>query len=552
LRELTVAKKAVGIDIGSHSVKAVVVSKKGSSVVINNFVEVPISPPRSAEPEQLAATVEELSKRLKIGSSLVVTSISTQKATVRNIQIPFSEEEKARQVLKFQTEPHLAFPIEEVIIDFYNTQSAPAGKMKVLLTAIHKGVIQKHLELLSRGQIDPEVVDVDFMAVSNTVVRAEPQLLKGTAMVLDIGASKTIACYIREGELLAVRCITLGGDDFTEAISKELGVSSDEAERIKTGETSDGVSAEDVSQRVSLAIASVRDRLGGELDRTVRYFSSQVGGGTLDKVILCGGSASLPGLDKFLGEALSAEVAVISPSEAIKNGSGEELPFPRFVTAIGLALRGLGQSLCLQNFRQEECAYARPFRRLRKSLALSGALVFGVCSLLVFSLFASLDRYGGRRLSLELLIQTKRATIFPDKTATDVAHMDKLLEEEKDRLTPFRELRRNISVLTIVADLSTRITKDRKVEVSRFEYTKSKLTTPTKSRRRPRTRTETTTWAGTITFRGTVPSVEDHVALRNILENSSYVGEVDDKGTTPASGGRVNFHFILKLKESHS
>ena len=552
MRELTVAKKALGIDIGSHSLKAVVATKRGASVAISSVVEVPLSRSRpAAEPEQLATAVDQLKERLKIGSSLVVSSISTHKTTVRNLEIPFSQEEKARQILKFQTEPYLAFPIEEVIIDFYNTQTAPAGKMKVLLTAIHKGVVGDHLTFLSGAGIDPEVVDVDFMAVANTALHAEPRLREGAATVLDVGATKTIACYIREGKLLAVRCIPLGGDDFSEAVCKELGVSFVEAERMKAEQGAAGDSAQDASERARAAIGSVLDRLGAELERTVRYFSSQAKGGSFDKVILCGGSASLPGLDKFLGETLSAEVTVISPSETIKNKSGEELAFPRFATAIGLALRGLGESLGLQNFRQEEHAYARPFRRLRKTLAISGALGASIAALLVFSLFEAQGRYRAERSQLYVDIETKRRTIFP-KTARDLKHMETLLKEEEDKLTPFRELRRNISLLDVLDDISARVPKEMIVEVTLLNYNRlsPRRLTPVKGTRRPRTKS--TASVGTITLHGTVSSDPEVVELKTVLNESPYFEVLDRGGTRKEASGRTRFQFDLELKETPS
>lgn len=504
MRELTISNKSIGIDVGSHSVKAVVAVKRGSSVIIKSFIEVPISPTEGPPPERVAQAVEELGKQLKVGSEVVVTSVSTQQATVRSLEIPFSEEEKARQILKFQTEPYLAFPIEEVIIDFYDTKSAPEGKMKVLLTAIHKGVIENHLELLSRAAIDPEVVDVDFMAISSTALWADPTLRETSAIVIDMSSSKTIACYIQEGKLLAVRCLPLGSDDLT--------------------------------------------RLGPELDRTVRYFSSQVRGGSFGKVILCGGSASLPGLDDFVRQALLTEVSVISPPDSIRNRAGQEMPFPRFATAVGLALRGLGEAPCLQNFRQEEHAYARPYRRLRKRLATSGVLVFLIAGLLVFSLFASIDRYSSKRGDLNFDRQTKRGTIFPDKTPQSNDDMRKLLEDEKKKLTPFRELRGNILLLEVFEDLSTKIPKEIIAELSLFNYTKSRPPELPSVRNRRRTRSKTEVWAGTLTLRGTVSTVADHEQLLEILEDLEYVGRVEHKGTNPAPNGRVSVQYTLRLK----
>ena len=548
MRELTVARKAIGIDIGSHSVKAVVAVKKGASVVIRNFVEAPIQRNGPAQPEQVGEAVEELGRRLKVRSGVVVTSISTQQTTVRNLEIPFSQQEKARQILKFQTEPHLAFPIEEVIIDFYDTATASEGKMRVLLTAIHKGVIEERLKLLARANIDPEVVDVDFMAVAGAALHANPTLREETAIVIDVGSSKTIACYLQEGKLLAVRCIPLGGDDFTEAISKELGVSFEEAERIKVVESVVHTPEPEVAEKVSRACGSVFERVGPELDRTVRYFASQLRGGGIERVILSGGSASLQGLEKFLSETLSAKVSVLSPSEATKIKVGEEISFARFATAVGLALRGLGEAPCLHNFRQEEHAYPRPYRRLRKRLVISAGLAVGTAALLVFSLFASIDRNSARRSDLNFRIQTKRSTIFSGKTPRNNDELEKLLEEEKKMLTPFRELRESVPPLEMLRDLSMRISKDMKVELSDFNYTKSSLPDLPIIRTRRPSGQSTPSWSGSVTVRGTVSSVGDHVNMKKILEGLDYIAAVEDKGTSEASDGRVNVVFILRLK----
>jgi type IV pilus assembly protein PilM len=550
LKELTIAKKAVGIDIGNHSIKAVTLAKKGSSVSIKSFMEIPISRDGEPEAEQIARAVETLGTRLKMGSEMIVTSVSTQRATVRNLEIPFSEAEQARQVLKFQTEPYLAFPIEEVIIDFCDTQTAPEGKMKVLLTAIHKGVIKEHLELLSTAQIDPEVVDVDFVGIVNAALWAVPGLRETSAIVINIGSSKTVASYVQEGMLLSTRCLSLAGDDFTQAIREKLAVTFEEAEQIKTAYTPAGGDATDErSEQVAEAIRSVLDRFSVELDRTVRYFSSQAKVGGFDEIVLCGGSAALAGLDRSLAESLAAKVSILSLPDTSAATSEEAIDYSRYSTAIGLALRGLGESPCIQNFRQEEHAYARPLRRLKNRLLVSAALVLGVIGLLVFSIFDSLARYASRKADLTFQIQRKRSQIFPEKTPKSNAEMEKLLEEENKQLKPFRDLRGDGSLLAVLDDLSTRIPQQMKVEVDLFNYVKASPPALPTARSQRRTVSRGPAWAGTITLTGTVSSVADHVALKKILTESEYVVVDRDKGTSPAAGGRIGFDFTLKLKE---
>lgn len=547
MKELTISNRSVGIDIGSRAVKAVVAAKSGSSVSIKSFIEVPIQRNGAPQTEQIAAALEELGSRLKIGSEVVVTSVSTQQTTVRNLEIPFSDEEKARQILKFQTEPYLAFPIEEVIIDFYDTKTSTEGKMKVLLTAVHKGVVENHLNLLARAGIDPEVVDADFMAVASAALWAEPRLTEESGIVMDIGDSKTIACYIEAGKLLGVRSLTIGGEDFTTAVAKELGVSFEEAEQLKTRKPPAGASP-DAEQNVSQAINSVFERLGPELDRTIRYFSSQARGGSFNRVFLSGGSAALSGLDKFLSESLSAKVSLLSCPEGVKGDFADPATFSRFATAMGLALRGLGESPCHQNFRQEEHAYARPLRRLKKHLIVTAVLPVLIAGLLVFSLFASIERYKSRKADLNYETQKRRRTIFLGKTPPNNEAVRKLLDEEKNTLTPFRELKGGISVLQVIEDIATRLPAGMTAEFSLFNYTKSRpsdLPTLGQPRRTPKT---TPSYDATVTLKGTAPSVPDYIRLKEILEELDYVAALEDKGTTDAGGGRVNVEYILRLR----
>ena len=547
MRELTVSNRSVGIDIGSRAVKAVVAAKSGSSVSIKSFIEIPIERDGPSQTQRALLALEELASQLKIGSEIVVTSVSTQQTTVRNLEIPFSDEEKARQILKFQTEPYLAFPIEEVIIDFYDTRTSAEGKMKVLLTAVHKGVIENHLNILAQAGIDPEVVDADFMAVASAALWAEPLLTRESGVVIDIGDSKSIACYIEGGKLLGVRSLTIGGEDFTAAIAKELGVNYEEAEQLKTGKRPAGASP-DAQQKLSQAINSVLERLGPELDRTIRYFSSQARGGSFNRVFLSGGSATLNGLDKFLSESLSARVSLLSCPDDVKGDFASPATFTRFATATGLALRGLGESPCHQNFRQEEHAYARPFRRLKKHLIVTAVLPILIAGLLVFSLFASIERYKSRKADLNYEIQKRLRTVFLGKNPANNEAVRKLLEEEKNTLTPFRELKGGISVLQVLEDIAARLPAGMTAEFSLFNYTKSRpseLPSAVQSRRTPRT---TPSYEATVTLKGTVPSVPDHVRLREILEELDYVAALEDKGTTDAGGGRVNVEYILRLR----
>ena len=133
--------------------------------------------------------------------------------------------------------------------------------------------------------------------------------------------------------------------------------------------------------------------------------------------------------------------------------------------------------------------------------------------------------------------------------------MRTLLTEEEQKLTPFRELGRNVSVLEVLNDLSERISKDMKVELTLFDFKKARPRQVVSGGRRPRTvrAKRTPQGAGTIVLKGTVSSDVEKVELERVLNESPYFGEVDDRGgVLPDPSGRRKFHFSLELKERPS
>jgi hypothetical protein len=159
------------------------------------------------------------------------------------------------------------------------------------------------------------------------------------------------------------------------------------------------------------------------------------------------------------------------------------------------------------------------------------------------------------RSELDFEIQKKRRTVFPNQRARDLAHMKEVLDEEKEKLLPFQELRRRFSVLEVLDDLSRRIPEDMKVEVSYFSYLKIRRRLTQSSRTRPErgARTRASAYGGRVSLRGTVSSDPDVVRLERILRESPYLEEVVNRGGTVRDpSGRTRFEFTLELKERSS
>jgi type IV pilus assembly protein PilM len=149
---------------------------------------------------------------------------------------------------------------------------------------------------------------------------------------------------IRGGASIFARDIPFGGHHYTRAISQRLNLPWDKAEAAKCGQEIPGVRWDDM---VSSLEAVSRD-LSLEIRRSFDYFAAQPESERIDRIVLSGGSAKLPGIDAFLSASWGLPVEVIKPFQTIQAPAdrfpAEELEAaaPMLAVAVGLGIRHPG------------------------------------------------------------------------------------------------------------------------------------------------------------------------------------------------------------------
>jgi len=141
------------------------------------------------------------------------------------------------------------------------------------------------------------------------------------------------------------RDINIGGNQYTDAIQKELNLSAEQAERLKRGEEIDGIPYE----RVLPILASVGDDIGTEIQKTLDFFKQiSAADRGLDRLYLTGGTAQIVHMKESLAERLGTQVELLNPFRRIppagKDAAAELINemMPTASVAVGLALRKLG------------------------------------------------------------------------------------------------------------------------------------------------------------------------------------------------------------------
>jgi len=355
-------KLALGLDIGSTSVKMILLKeqrKRGQvSYALQSFGMKPLPPEAIVDGALMNSTaivqaLQELMTELKVKNKEVAIGVSGHSVIIKKIQMPRMSQEELEESIQWEAEQYIPFDVKDVNID---TQILDAGgndatgQMDVLLVAAKKDMINDYTTVVSESGLQPVVVDVDAFAVQNMFASNYDVPDKETVVLINAGASVVNINIISNGITVFTRDVTIGGNQFTEEIQKQLNVSYEEAEALKIGGTR-GDSDAVVPQEVERVLLGVAEQVAGEIQRSLDFYAGTAVDANFTKVYLSGGTAKIPALFKTIESRVGVPVEILNPFKKIEVDNRKFDPnfimdvAPMAAVAVGLALRRPGDKL---------------------------------------------------------------------------------------------------------------------------------------------------------------------------------------------------------------
>jgi type IV pilus assembly protein PilM len=219
--------------------------------------------------------------------------------------------------------------------------------MDVLLVAAKKDMINDYTSVVAEAGLQPVIVDVDAFAVQNCFESNYDSHSGETIVLINAGASVVNINIIANGVTTFTRDVTIGGNQFTEEIQKQLNVSYDEAEALKIGGNRADADAV-VPQEVERVLTSVAEQMAGEIQRSLDFYASTAADSHIAKVFLSGGTAKIPALFKTIEQRVGVPVEILNPFKNIEIDNRHFDPAfimemaPMAAVAVGLGLRKPG------------------------------------------------------------------------------------------------------------------------------------------------------------------------------------------------------------------
>ncbi|NQU39676.1 MAG: type IV pilus assembly protein PilM [Lentisphaerae bacterium] len=265
----------------------------------------------------IVSTIREMMREHRMKPAPLVMSVSGQAVFPRYVKLPPVGRDKIMQMVRYEAEQNVPFPIEEVVWDYQLVSGIGTDELNVMLVATKIENITRLTNCIQAANLEPEIVDVAPMALYNAVRYNYPGL-EGCTMVLDIGARSSNLIFVEENRIFS-RSIPVAGNAATQELMKEFEVGYEEAEQLKRQHgfvALGGVYAgpdNKVADRVSRIVRGVVTRLHAEVSRSINFYRSQQGGSPPARVFLAGGSSVLPHMDTFFREKLKVPVEALNP-----------------------------------------------------------------------------------------------------------------------------------------------------------------------------------------------------------------------------------------------
>src|SRR3974377_1212877 len=233
------------------------------------------------------------------------------------VKLPPVDASKVTQIIQYEAQQNVPFPLAEVVWDYQILGSTPGGELEVLLVAIKSDIVEGLFRVTETAGLKLQVADVSPAALCNAF-RYNYGDLENCTMLLDIGAKTSNLLFFEKGKVFS-RSINLGANSITQDFSNESKKKFDVAEKIKIAEgfVSLGGAYEEPENQDKAAISKIArqfmTRLHIQVNQTMQFYRGQQGGSAPQRLFLSGGASVMPYTAQFFAEKLNVPVEYFHP-----------------------------------------------------------------------------------------------------------------------------------------------------------------------------------------------------------------------------------------------
>ncbi|MBT3257772.1 MAG: hypothetical protein HN366_15130 [Deltaproteobacteria bacterium] len=191
-----------GIDINDDYLTAVQVLKGFGGWELTACARIHMK----GEEERLHQGLSILSQSMNLTGGECIVAVSGAETYYRNLAVPFKDKRKQREVLSFELEPNVPFPIDDLVVDFVSTNRSDTPELLAFFT--EKRVIGQLLETLKTHDIDPEMLCVRGIPMALWLINNPGAPHNG--ILLDLGEKRVTLVLWQKSRVVFIRTFVHG------------------------------------------------------------------------------------------------------------------------------------------------------------------------------------------------------------------------------------------------------------------------------------------------------------------------------------------------------
>lgn len=348
------SKKFLGIDIGTSTIRMVELGQGKERQTLDNYGEVNISSPEksfltvrkevlSLSNSEVAEIIRSICQETGIETEDVNFSIPDFCSFFTNFRLPTMSKEELPEAVRYETRPYIPFPLSEMTLDWSIIEGQVSKTpLRILVVAIPNEIINQYRQIAQLSGLRLRVLEPEVFALAKSSGKNEKKIIS----LIDIGARSTTCSILEKGILKISHSFNIAGNELTEILARSLNVGYPEAEKLKKKYGLASVKNQTARENYNIRkiLIPLIDSILVEIKKIFRDFY-QAEGKRVEKIVLAGGGALLPGLKEYFSFELKKEVVISSPFLELSYPPILDKTLkrmgPSYAVVVGLALKGL-------------------------------------------------------------------------------------------------------------------------------------------------------------------------------------------------------------------
>src|SRR5579862_562046 len=329
-------QEIVGLKIGaSQLVASRVVNNGGPGARLVQLASQPLEPGIVVGGEVrdvlgLAQALDAFFAREKLPRRGVRLGVGTNRIGVRALDVEGIEDDRQLEnAIRFRAHEALSIPIDEAVLDYHVVnqsvdESSGSTSRRVVLAAAYREPIDHFVEACRAAKVELLGIDIEAFALLRALTPPTERDQNGrpvAVVALALGHDRSTLA-ISDGQVCDfTRVLDWGGAKIDAAISRDLGLTIEEASGLKHGlslEDDSGAAADPLRARARAAVQRELQAIARDVIASLQFYQGQPGSLAISEILVTGGTTRMPGLLSELERLVRVPVRQANPLAALE------------------------------------------------------------------------------------------------------------------------------------------------------------------------------------------------------------------------------------------